>query len=49
VIIGLKGAFGSGKTTLTEELHRRLPDAVIFDPEDVGHVLTQAGPGPNPT
>jgi gluconate kinase len=46
VIIWLNGAFGSGKTTLTEELHRRLPDAIIFDPEDVGYVLTQAVPAP---
>ena len=42
MIIWLNGGFGSGKTTLTEELHRRLPDAIIFDPEDVGYVLTQA-------
>jgi hypothetical protein len=32
--------------TLTQELHRRLPDAVIFDPEHVGYVLTQAVPAP---
>ncbi len=46
MIIWLNGAFGSGKTTLTEELHRRLPEAVIFDPEHVGYVLTQAVPAP---
>ena len=46
MIIWLNGAFGSGKTTLTEELRRRLPDAVIFDPEYVGYVLTQAVPAP---
>jgi len=46
LIIWLNGAFGSGKTTLTEELRRRLPDAIIFDPEDVGYVLTQAVPAP---
>jgi predicted kinase len=39
VIIWINGAFGAGKTTLAEELHRRLPDAVIFDPEDVGYML----------
>jgi hypothetical protein len=46
LIIWLNGAFGSGKTTLTGELHRRLPDAVIFDPELVGYVLTKAVPSP---
>jgi deoxyadenosine/deoxycytidine kinase len=30
---------GAGKTTLTEELHRRLPVAVVYDPEDVGLML----------
>jgi gluconate kinase len=39
VIIWLNGAFGSGKTTLAEELHRRLPDALVYDPEDVGLML----------
>jgi len=39
VIIWLNGAFGSGKTTLAEELHRRLPDSVVYDPEDVGLML----------
>ena len=46
MIIWLNGAFGSGKTALTEELHRRLPDAVVFDPEYVGYVLTQSVPAP---
>jgi predicted kinase len=39
VIIWLNGGFGAGKTTLAEELHRRLPDAVVYDPEDVGLML----------
>ena len=46
LIIWLNGAVGSGRTTLTRELNRRLPDAVIFDPEYAGHVLTQAVPAP---
>ncbi len=41
MIIWLNGGFGSGKTTLAEELHRRLPDAVVYDPEDVGLMLWQ--------
>jgi gluconate kinase len=39
VIIWINGGFGAGKTTLGEELHRRLPDAIMYDPEDVGHML----------
>lgn len=39
MIIWLNGGFGAGKTTLAEELHRRLPDAVVYNPEDVGLML----------
>jgi predicted kinase len=39
VIIWINGGFGAGKTTLAEELHRRLPDAVVYDPEEVGIML----------
>ena len=39
VIIWINGGFGAGKTTLAEELHRRLPDAMVYDPEDVGLML----------
>ena len=39
VIIWLNGGFGAGKTTLAEELHRRLPDVVLYDPEQVGLML----------
>ena len=39
MVIWLNGAFRAGKTTLAEELHRRLPDAVVYDPEDVGLML----------
>jgi predicted kinase len=39
MIIWLNGGFGAGKTTLAGELHRRLPDAVVYDPEDVGVML----------
>jgi len=39
VIIWINGGFGAGKTTLAAELHRRLPDAVVYDPEHVGLML----------
>ncbi|MFS0701757.1 AAA family ATPase [Cellulomonas sp. 179-A 4D5 NHS] len=39
MIVWLNGAFGSGKTTLAEELRGRLPDALVYDPEDVGLLL----------
>jgi predicted kinase len=39
VIIWLNGGFAAGKTTLAQELHRRLPDALVYDPEDVGQML----------
>jgi gluconate kinase len=39
VIIWLNGGFGAGKTTLAEELHQRLPDALVYNPEDVGIML----------
>jgi len=39
VIVWVDGAFGAGKTTLAGELVRRLPGALLLDPELVGHIL----------
>jgi hypothetical protein len=39
MIIWLNGGFAAGKTTLAQELRRRVPDAVVYDPEDVGLML----------
>ncbi|WP_200902481.1 MULTISPECIES: hypothetical protein [Protofrankia] len=39
MICWINGSFGAGKTTFTEELRRRCPDAVVFDPEEVGFML----------
>ena len=39
MIIWLNGGFAAGKTTLAEQLHRRLPEAIVYDPEDVGLML----------
>jgi gluconate kinase len=46
VIIWINGAFGAGKTTLAEELMRRMPEAVLFDPEYVGYILREWVPLP---
>lgn len=39
MIVWVNGAFGSGKTTLVGELRRRMPQALVFDPEQIGYVL----------
>ena len=44
MIIWLNGAFGSGKTQTAYELHRRLPDSFVYDPENVGYWLRQNEP-----
>jgi hypothetical protein len=41
VIIWIDGAFGSGKTTLVDELQGRRPEALVFDPEQIGYVLRE--------
>ncbi|MFK4104777.1 TmrB-like protein [Streptomyces sp. NPDC019531] len=41
MIVWVNGAFGSGKTTLVEELRPRWPEALVFDPETVGYVLRE--------
>jgi hypothetical protein len=41
MIVWIDGGFGSGKTTLVAELHRRWPEALVFDPEQVGLVLRE--------
>jgi hypothetical protein len=44
VIIWINGGFGAGKSTLAAELVRRVPDAVLFDPEYVGYTRQQSLP-----
>lgn len=36
MIIWINGAFGSGKTTAAYELHRRIPNSFVYDPENIG-------------
>lgn len=44
MLIWINGAFGVGKTTTAYELARRLPGAVVCDPETVGFGLQHAIP-----
>lgn len=39
MIIWLNGAFGSGKSTIAELLHKKLKHCHIYDPEQVGYFL----------
>ncbi|WP_369034480.1 AAA family ATPase [Streptomyces adonidis] len=41
MIIWVNGAFGSGKSTLVDELRPRLPEVLVYDPELVGYVLRE--------
>ena len=48
MIIWVNGEFGAGKTTVAKELQLRLPDAMSFDPEDIGFLLWKSAPAPKP-
>lgn len=39
VILWINGAFGAGKTSTAQAICKRLPDAHLFDPEQVGYFL----------
>ncbi|MFI0087852.1 AAA family ATPase [Streptomyces bobili] len=41
MIVWVNGAFGSGKSTLVDELRPRWPEALVFDPEMVGYALRE--------
>ena len=44
LVVWINGAFGVGKTAVADELVRLLPDAVLFDPEELGVVLRAVVP-----
>lgn len=46
MIVWVNGSFGAGKTTLVAELHSRRPDALVYDPEEVGLLVRSIVPGP---
>jgi len=44
MLLWINGPFGGGKTQTAHELHRRLPNSVICDPEHVGFGLLRTLP-----
>jgi hypothetical protein len=41
MIIWLNGAFGAGKTQTAYELNRRIPNSIIYDPEQIGFFINR--------
>ncbi|KOG54401.1 TmrB-like protein [Streptomyces griseoflavus] len=41
MIVWVNGAFGSGKSTLVDELRPRWPQVLVYDPEMAGYVLRE--------
>jgi hypothetical protein len=41
VVIFINGPFGVGKTSVANELHKRLPNSLVYDPEEVGSLLSK--------
>ena len=44
MIIWLNGAFGAGKTQTAYELKRRIPNSMIYDPEQIGFLINRSFP-----
>lgn len=44
MILWINGAFGSGKTTVASELHWRIPNSFIYDPENIGYFMRKNSP-----
>ncbi|MFI6044127.1 hypothetical protein ACIA8C_21030 [Nocardia sp. NPDC051321] len=44
MLVWINGPFGGGKTQTAYELHRRLPDSFVCDPEEVGFGLHRMMP-----
>lgn len=41
MIIWINGAFGSGKTQTSYELNRRIPNSLVYDPENIGFFINR--------
>ncbi|WP_239615743.1 AAA family ATPase [Cohnella mopanensis] len=46
MIIWINGAFGSGKTQTAAELHRRVVNSFVYDPENAGFFIRKNIPSP---
>ncbi len=46
MVIWLNGTFGVGKSSVTDELLAMIPNALLFDPEEVGFLLRRILPNP---
>jgi len=44
MILWINGTFGAGKTQTAAELHRRIPNSYIYDPENVGYWIRENEP-----
>jgi broad-specificity NMP kinase len=44
MIIWINGSFGVGKTTTSNELHKKLKDSYIYDPEMAGQFIWENSP-----
>lgn len=44
MIIWINGAFGSGKSQTAYELHRRIPQSFVYDPEKLGFFIAKNMP-----
>ena len=44
MIIWINGAFGAGKTQTAFELHRRISDSYVYDPENAGYFIRKNSP-----
>ncbi|WP_078551590.1 AAA family ATPase [Bacillus alkalicellulosilyticus] len=44
MIIMINGAFGVGKTTIANELQKKLKNSMVYDPEEIGYMLRNIVP-----
>ena len=44
MLIWINGAFGAGKSTVATALLEAIPDAMLYDPEEIGYLLHQLVP-----